>query len=263
MNNDFSRPLRSNRAITQVAHPQASTPVHLPSKVWSGIVVAASADLILTLRQAAPEMRDIHIAVNDLAPADLKRINERSNSTVDLCKLEDEVIPVTRAPGDRAAIASDANTSPALQRFLANRDNPFNGVQVRRALAENPNLTVELQQTLAQDDEEWVRVGLAGNANLTNVQAQQALAQDDEEWVRGELADNPNLTVEAQQILVQDDDASVRGSLARNPNLTIDIQRTLARDGNSRVRRHLANNPYLAPVAEQLLAQRTKKSRIQ
>lgn len=105
----------SSQSFVPAAHQQASTPVYLCPEIWREVAVVATVDLVRTLRQVAPEMR---AALDSLAQADLNRINERSNSQFDLYASDGEVSMVTRTPLDRQAIAGDANTSPALQRFF-------------------------------------------------------------------------------------------------------------------------------------------------
>lgn len=238
----------SAQPTVQTAHQQGSTPAHLSMYIWREIATFATADSVLTLRQVSPEIRE---AVDSLTQADFNRINEHHNSTIDLYKSDDEVGWVTRTARNRQTIASDANASPALQCFLANRDNPFNVIGVRRSLAENPKLTVKVQQILAQDNTE-VRRDLAGNPNLT-MKLQQTLARDNENWVRWYLAFNTKLAPSVQRTLAKDDDNWVRRGLANNHNLAIEVQCTLAQDNDTGVRSRLSDNPNLLAKARMIL----------
>ncbi|MEJ2755799.1 MAG: hypothetical protein P8104_08205 [Gammaproteobacteria bacterium] len=201
--------------------PQAFAPVALPSDIWREIAAVASADSVLTLRRIS---RDLRSAVDSLDQSNLNRINQSTDSTVDLYQSDTGVRSVTRNPETQGAMARrNKNISPALQAFFAHS----NDANVRRHLALNPNLTSTVQQTLVQDQEADVRAALARNPSLTSDARQQTLAQDQNESVRSYLANNPNLTSAVQQTLALTQNAAVQNYLANNPNLTSTVQRLL------------------------------------
>ncbi|MEJ2756584.1 MAG: hypothetical protein P8104_12345, partial [Gammaproteobacteria bacterium] len=136
---------------------RASAPVELPPEIWREIAVVASADSVLTLRQIS---RDLRSAVDSLVQANLNRINQDANSSVDLYQSDGGVRSVTRDPETQRAMARDENISPALQAFFAHSNDAY----VRRYLAGNPSLTSEAaQERLARDPNRRAREALAVN----------------------------------------------------------------------------------------------------
>ncbi|MEJ2743906.1 MAG: hypothetical protein P8176_15920, partial [Gammaproteobacteria bacterium] len=201
-------------------------------EIWREIAAVASADSVVTLRQVSRDMRS---AVDSLDQANLNRINQGTDSTVDLYQSGDGVRSVTRDPETQGVMVRDENISPALQEFFA----LSNDANIRWLLALNPSLTSDAaQQTLAQDQNAEVRLTLAVNPSLSSEAVQQTLAQDQNAAVRLLLALNPSLTSEAaQETLAQDhQDIAVRRTLACNPSLTATVQQTLAQDQDERVR---------------------------
>jgi len=84
-----------------------------------------------------------------------------------------------------------------------------------RHLAADPETPVEVLTALAQDKDEAVREGVAGNAS-TPVEALTALAKDKNNWVRRLVAGNVSTPVEVVMVLAKDKDGYVREGLARN-----------------------------------------------
>ncbi|MEJ2754839.1 MAG: hypothetical protein P8104_03155, partial [Gammaproteobacteria bacterium] len=211
MDNSISR----SSVSAPVANRRVSAPVELPSEIWREIAAVASADLVLALRQVSRDMRSV---VDSLDQADLNRINQGADSTVDLYQFDGGVRSVTRDPETQRAMASDENISPALQEFFVHSID----THVRRHLARNPSLTSDTrQEALAKDQDAFVRGALAGNPSLTSDARQERLAQDQDAGVRSRLALNRSLTSEArQERLAQDQYAFVRSCLALNPSLT-------------------------------------------
>ncbi|MEJ2742892.1 MAG: hypothetical protein P8176_10520 [Gammaproteobacteria bacterium] len=240
MNNSINHSSVSTLVANHAIPPRASAPVELPPEIWREIAAVASADSVLTLRQISHDLRS---AVDSLDQANLNRINQSADSTVDLYQSDDGVRSVARDPRTQRAMAGDENISPVLQEFFAHS----NDADVRTNLARNPSLTSEAaQKILAQDQDEWVQNYLARNPSLSSEAAQQTLAQNPNEWVRISLAGNRSLTSDdRQERLAQDLNASVRVALARNPSLISTVQQTLAQDPNRRVRAALARNPSL------------------
>ncbi|MEJ2754746.1 MAG: hypothetical protein P8104_02665, partial [Gammaproteobacteria bacterium] len=203
--------------------------------IWCDIAAVASADSVLTLRQISRDLRSI---VDSIDQANLNRINQGTDSSVDLYQSDDGVRSVARDPATQRAMARDENISPALQEFFAHS----NDAHVRWRLASNPSLSSDAaQQTLAQDQDEWVREALAGNSSLTSDAQQEALAQDQNAEVRASLARNSSLSSEAaQQTLAQDQNKWVRMALAGNFSLSSEAAKErLASDPNRHVRMFL------------------------
>ncbi|MEJ2756345.1 MAG: hypothetical protein P8104_11080, partial [Gammaproteobacteria bacterium] len=248
MDNSINHSSVSTPFTNHTILPRASTPVELPPEIWCEIATVASADSVLMLRQIS---RDLRSVVDSLDQANLHRINQGTDSTVDLYQSDGRVRSVIRDSETQGAMARDENISSALQEFFAHS----NDVHVRRHLAGNPSLSSEArQEALAQDQNADVRAALAGNPSLISDARQEALAQDDNASVRTALAGNPSLTSDArQEALAQDDNAAVRRALARNPNLSSEArQEALAQDQSADVRAALAGNPSLTSDARQM-----------
>ncbi|MEJ2742901.1 MAG: hypothetical protein P8176_10570 [Gammaproteobacteria bacterium] len=245
MDNSIGHSSVSAPVANHTIFPRVFAPVEFPPEIWCDIAAVASADSVLTLRQISRDLRSI---VDSIDQANLNRINQGTDSSVDLYQSDDGVRSVARDPATQRAMARDENISPALQEFFAHS----NDAHVRWRLASNPSLSSDAaQQTLAQDQDEWVREALAGNSSLTSDAQQEALAQDQNAGVRASLAGNRSLTSDArQEALAQDQNAEVRASLARNSSLSSEAaQQTLAQDQNKWVRMALAGNFSLSSEA--------------
>ncbi len=180
------------------------------------------------------------------------------------------------SPEVRAALARNGNLGAPAQLLLA-RDP---SAEVRRVLAEHPNLISAALQCLSTDVEE-VQASLAGNRHLSSAPLQMSLSQHESKSVRTALAGNPALHTEIQARLLKDDSHEVREALAENSgidesflevlmrdeNETVrerlvgwnksvahDVQRHLAKDPNSDVRKNLARTADLLEDVQQQLA---------
>ncbi|MEJ2755954.1 MAG: hypothetical protein P8104_09025 [Gammaproteobacteria bacterium] len=177
MGNRISHSSVSEPVVNHTIPPRASVPVELPPEIWREVAAVASAHSVLTLRQVSRDMRS---AVDSLDQANLNRINQGTDSIVDLYQSDGGVRPVTRDPATQRAMARDENISPALQEFFVHSNDAY----VRGRLAGNPSLISEArQERLAQDQDPAVRSHLAGNPSLTSEARQEALAQDQHVWV--------------------------------------------------------------------------------
>ena len=79
----------------------------------------------------------------------------------------------------------------------------------RLKLARDPKATVEILQTLAQDENSYVRCWVARHPKAT-VEILQGLSRDKDYYVRYWVSRHPNATVEFLQGLAQDKDYYVR-----------------------------------------------------
>ncbi|MEJ2755067.1 MAG: hypothetical protein P8104_04335, partial [Gammaproteobacteria bacterium] len=95
MDNSISRSKVSAPVANHAIPPRASAPVELPPEIWREIAAVASADSVLTLRQISHDLRSV---VGSLDQANLNRINQHPDSTMNLYQSEDGVRPVTRDP---------------------------------------------------------------------------------------------------------------------------------------------------------------------
>ena len=171
-------------------------------------------------------------------------------------------------PDVREALARNDNLGAPAQLLLA-RDP---STEVRRVLAEHPNLTSAALQYLTADVEE-VQAGLAGNHHLGSALLQMGLSQHESESVRVALAGNHALNIEIQARLLKDTNPKVREALAGNGDLAENILEALMHDEHDDVRerlvrwrdsvlpgvqRHLATDPntdirkYLARASDLL-----------
>ena len=110
------------------------------------------------------------------------------------------------------------------------------------ALAQNPKTPVETLQTLATDENSYVRWYVAQHPN-TSPEVLQTLATDEYYDVRWYVARNPNTSSETLQTLATDENSDVRYWVARNPKTPVEVLQTLATDKDTNVRCCVAENP--------------------
>ena len=137
-------------------------------------------------------------------------------------------------------------------------------VEVRKALAWNPQTPAEVLRTLVLDEEEWKKDpahqpmpleelrGLAPDANPEHL-LKESLGEYT--WVLEAVAKHPQTPVEVFPILAQSEDKDVREQVAGNEQTPITVLQTLLLDKDERVRRTVAENPQLPMALLQRLAQ--------
>jgi len=117
-------------------------------------------------------------------------------------------------------------------------------LDVRRAIAENPNLDAKHHEKLVNDEDSDVRSAIARNPNL-DAKHHEKLVNDEDWSFRRAIAENPNLDAKHHEKLVNDEDSDVRRAIAENPNLDAKHHEKLVNDEDSDVRRAIARNPNL------------------
>jgi len=141
-------------------------------------------------------------------------------------------------------LLAPSSTSPAILKLLA-MESPSD---IRKLVAENPNTSVvAVIEQLAKDEDEYVRLAVAGNLN-TPVTILEQLAKVWSRDARSAVARNPNTPVTILEQLAKDEDKYVRLAMAGNLSTPVTILEQLAKDGDSRVRRGVAEN-HNTPVA--------------
>lgn len=126
---------------------------------------------------------------------------------------------------------------------------------VQKELAGNHYLgSALLQMALSQSESEDVRKVLAGNSQL-NVEVQTRLVRDPSESVRKALAGNDSATQEIVETLMCDENDDVRERLVRwRQNVLPSVQHHLATDSKAEIRQYLAYSRDLPDEVQQLLA---------
>jgi hypothetical protein len=149
------------------------------------------------------------------------------------------------------ALASNPALSPERLEALYEADTHKS---ITKAIAGNPNIQVNLQCVIAQEnlDNSWVLKSLAMNPNL-RAGATGIIIQSDNGYVLKELAKSPILTLAAQKRLARSDNAYVRSALASNYELNSAVLTTLATDADSYVRKAVASNPNTTPETVRFL----------
>ena len=123
----------------------------------------------------------------------------------------------------------------------ANKIAENNSNYVRRLIAINPNISIDLISKLSRDNESCVRLGVAKNIN-TSPKILQILASDTDYLVRQAVADHPNITKKTLDKLKNDNNVNVREQVAKNPNISLATIEYLAKDSIAIVRQAIANN---------------------
>ena len=113
---------------------------------------------------------------------------------------------------------------------------------VRFQVAKNPNTPAKVLMKLAEDKDRYVRQEVTKNPS-TPVEVLRKLAEDEEWYVRQEVAKNPKNPSEVLKKLAEDKDGYVRQEVAKNPSTPVEILRKLAEDKNADVRYKVARNP--------------------
>lgn len=78
----------------------------------------------------------------------------------------------------------------------------------------------ETQLILANDENSFVRKFLARNPSI-DLEIQRILVSDENVYVKRDLANNPSIELEIQLRLIKDDDEQVRFSIIKNGNMMI------------------------------------------
>lgn len=155
------------------------------------------------------------------------------------------------SPANKWHLGRKSGDRALLQRLLSDDD-----VNVRRAVAINPQLDEALQHQASKDTSIIVRDYLAANTAL-HPDIQLRLASDESFQVRESLARLITLSESVQKTLLGDKDRDVRAALAQRSGegcLPEALQLELIRD-EQHVRLALAENHNLGPAAQLLLAQ--------
>ncbi|MEM9927128.1 MAG: hypothetical protein AAF915_25855, partial [Cyanobacteria bacterium P01_D01_bin.50] len=123
----------------------------------------------------------------------------------------------------------------------------YTSLRVRAAIAQNPNVPIELLKNLIKDDEYEIYLAAAKNPN-TPIEILQQLAQHNSSDIRIAVVQNPNTTLELLGILAKDNDTSIRAAVSINPKLSqnSDVPETsqnLIEDDNCEINLQAAKNP--------------------
>ncbi|MDE1169344.1 MAG: AAA family ATPase [Pseudomonas sp.] len=149
----------------------------------------------------------------------------------------------------QAALAGNRHLSSALlQASLSQSDSN----DVRKALAQNPQVNVKVQARLASDPCDDVREALAGN-NHCDVGLIETLMRDTAAGVRERLVrERDRVQPAVQRHLARDAELDVRQYLAGAKDLLEDVQQVLAEDAPE-VQDALANNGCITAATQQRL----------
>jgi len=170
--------------------------------------------------------------------------NDNLGAPAQLLLARDPSLQVRRILADHPTL-----TSAALQCLTTDVE------EVQASLAGNTNLgSALLQMGLSQHESEDVRRALAGNSAL-NVEVQARLLKDPEPNVREALAGNDHLAEQILEALMYDEQDDVRERLVRwRDTVQPSVQRHLAADPSTDVRRCLARVADLLDDVQQQLA---------
>ena len=133
--------------------------------------------------------------------------------------------------------AQNPNTSPEILESLATDEDFF----VRADVATNPNTSLRVLKSLARDEEALVRSCVAG-APKTTIEILEFLAKDETSFVRSHVAENSLTNLDMLGRLAQDEDEDVRAAVASNSTINVKLLELLAKDDDYRVRRKTAGN---------------------
>ncbi len=148
----------------------------------------------------------------------------------------------------RLAVSHDSRTPPALLTELAKDEDS----DVRRGVAQNPNIASNTLKILAEDKNSSVRWGVLLNPNA-KPETLKIFAEDKNSSVRWGVAEHHNTTPDTLKILAKDKDYGVRRMVPLNPNITPDTLKILAQDEDALVRRPVAHNPKTTPEILEIL----------
>jgi len=122
----------------------------------------------------------------------------------------------------------------------------------RVAVAENEKTSPEILQILATDEDEYVRTAVAGNPN-TPPKVLTAFSKI--VYMRDLIAGNPKTPPEVLATLSTDEDEDVRAAVAKNPNTPPQVLTALSKDKNenSFIRRNAEKNLTRRKIFETLI----------
>ncbi len=141
-----------------------------------------------------------------------------------------------------AAVAQNLTTSEAILNDLAGHNN----IKVRHAVALNPLISDAIKQELSKDETE-VKIALLNNPSLTS-ELGDRIAESENEEIKIALAKMKNLSNNLLEKLVKDENISVKMALLKNPSIPRSILEKLAEDGAKEVRLFLAKQDILSPA---------------
>ena len=133
---------------------------------------------------------------------------------------------------------------------------------VRTAVAENPSIPVEVFKALAKDKSEKVRITVARSQN-TPTKGLKIYMKYKREDIRKVVAINRSMLEEVFGALAKDKGEKVRIAVAENPYTPEDVLEGLAKDKSEKVRIAAAEHPYTPEdVLEVLAKDKSEKIRI-
>jgi len=199
-----------------------------------------------------PEAIQLELAKEDVQVREALASNASLGAAAQLLLAQDPIIDV------RLSLARHASLATATLQYLLQ-----DVKEVQARLAGNPQLeSALLQMSLSQHEEEDVRRAIAGNEAL-NVQVQARLVKDRCPTVRAALAGNRSLADKFIDVLLQDKNDKVRqGFVCRYEMLSPSVQLKLAIDTCSDIRVSVASastlpeniqDPLANDIAEVLL----------
>jgi hypothetical protein len=145
--------------------------------------------------------------------------------------------------------AKDETTAPEILLQLA--QSPIK--EVRRAVALNPQATLEVHSILARDKVQSVRYALSA-AKTVDHRILSLLATDANHEVRGSVARNQSTSAVILDALSSDPDIQVRCSVGHNAHTRPQTLLALTRDREQIVRLSIIGNPSTPPEAYRVLA---------
>ena len=102
-------------------------------------------------------------------------------------------------------------------------------------LAADPNTSTEILTRLSEDEDSWVRWGVAENPN-TPAEILNRLSKDKDQEVRWGVAENPNTPAEILNRLSKDQGSHVRWGVTKNLHAPIEVLARLSKDEDPNVR---------------------------
>ncbi|HPR42488.1 MAG TPA: DUF1232 domain-containing protein [Candidatus Methanofastidiosa archaeon] len=131
-------------------------------------------------------------------------------------------------------------------------------IDALKRLAKNPDISLNILELYAIDEDPIVRGYVASNPN-TSLDILYKLARDEDPLVRGYVASNPNTSPDILYKLARDENPLVRGYVASNPNTTLDLLYGFTKDEDPIVRGYVASNPNTSSdILEKLISEDTK-----
>ena len=128
--------------------------------------------------------------------------------------------------------------------FIALLDSNPNWYWIKRWIARNPHVSLEVLIKLSRDSDTMVKEAIAGNpstpTDILNNFFEDSTSTNN---IREQLAGNPSTPIDTLDRLSRDPEVKVREQLAGNPNVSLEVLIELSKDSDEAVEAAIARNP--------------------